>query len=33
MTDRQLWNNTINKAQKCTIDDFRAKLPDDDACL
>jgi transposase len=31
--DKQLWNNKIRKDQKCTIDDFRAKFPDDDACL
>jgi len=33
MGDIQGRNNVLNKAQKCTIDDFRAKFPDDDACL
>jgi len=33
MGDVQGRNNILNKAQKCTIDDFRAKFPDDDACL
>jgi len=33
MSDRQLWNNRINKAQKYTVDNFNAEFPDDDACL
>lgn len=33
MSDRQLWNNTLNKQQKYTVADFNAEFPDDDACL
>jgi transposase len=33
MGDIQGRNNILRKAQTCTIDDFRAKFPDDDACL
>lgn len=33
MSDRQLWNNRVNKAQKYTISDFNAEFPNDDACL
>jgi transposase-like protein len=33
MSDRQLWNNTLNKAQKYTVTEFGSEFPDDDACL
>jgi len=33
MGDVQGRNNVLNKAQKCTIDDFKRQFPDDDACL
>jgi transposase-like protein len=33
MSDKQLYNNRIAKAQKCTINDFQREFPDDDACL
>jgi len=33
MSDKQLFNNRIAKAQKCTIHDFQREFPDDDACL
>ena len=33
MGDVQGRNNILNKAQKCTIDDFKRQFPDDDACL
>ena len=33
MSDRQLWNNRVAKAQKYTIKDFNREFPDDDACL
>jgi transposase-like protein len=33
MSDKQFFNNSIAKAQKCTIQDFQREFPDDDACL
>jgi transposase len=33
MSDRQLWNNRVNKAQKYTVTDFNREFPNDDACL
>jgi transposase-like protein len=33
MSDRQLWNNRVSKAQKNTVNDFNREFPDDDACL
>jgi len=33
MSDKQGQNNTVAKAQKCTIHDFQRQFPDDDACL
>jgi transposase len=33
MSDRQLWNNQVNKAQKYTVTDFNREFPDDDSCL
>jgi transposase-like protein len=33
MGDVQGRNNILNKAQKCTIDDFKRQFPNDDACL
>jgi len=33
MSDRQLWNNRVNKAQKYTVSEFNAEIPNDDACL
>lgn len=33
MGDVQGRNNVLRKAQKCTIDQFKAMFPDDDACL
>jgi transposase-like protein len=33
MSDKQFFNNSIAKAQKCTIHDFQREFPDDDACL
>jgi transposase len=33
MGDVQGRNNVLNKAQKCTIDDFKRQFPNDDACL
>jgi transposase len=33
MSDIQGRNNSIAKAQKCTVQDFRREFPNDDACL
>src|ERR1017187_8803460 len=33
MSDRQFWNNRVNKAQKYAVADFAREFPDDDACL
>ena len=33
MGDVQGRNHVLNKAQKCTINDFKRQFPDDDACL
>jgi transposase len=33
VSDKQFWNNTVNKQQKYTVADFNAEFPDDDACL
>jgi transposase-like protein len=33
MSDRQFWNNQVNKAQKYTVADFNREFPDDDSCL
>jgi transposase-like protein/ribosomal protein L37AE/L43A len=33
MGDAQGRNNVLRKSQRCTIDDFRQRFPDDDACL
>jgi transposase len=33
MSDRHLWNNQVNKAQKYTVADFNKEFPNDDACL
>src|SRR5271168_62155 len=33
MSDRQLWNNRVSKAQKYTVQDFNREFPDDDSCL
>jgi transposase len=33
MSDRQLWNNRLDRDQKYTVADFNREFPNDDACL